>query len=57
MADGFTDRKSALKKLSASFRRYFPREACHITDKNTVCNSFGDYLKIFLKNLFNKTRK
>ena len=25
--------------------------------KNTACNSVDDYLKIFLKNLFNKTRK
>jgi hypothetical protein len=28
--------KACYKKLSASFHRYFPREACHITDKNTV---------------------
>jgi hypothetical protein len=36
--DGFTDRKGAQKKISASFRRYFPQ-------KNTVCNSVGNYLK------------
>jgi len=28
-----------------------------ILKKITVCNSVGDYLKIFLKNVFNKTRK
>jgi glycerol-3-phosphate responsive antiterminator len=26
-------------------------------NQNTICNYVGDYLKIFLKNLFNKTRK
>ena len=45
------------KRNFASFCRYFPRENCHITKKNTVCNSVGDYLKIFKKNLFKKTRK
>jgi hypothetical protein len=49
LTDGFTDRKG-IKKLSASFRWYFPR-------KNTVCNSVGNYLKIFLKNPFYKTIK
>jgi hypothetical protein len=38
--DGFTNEKEAQKKLFASFRRYFPW-------KNTVCNSVGNYLKIF----------
>jgi len=57
ITDGFTDGKSAQKKLPASFRWYFPWEDCHITKNNIVCNSVGDYLKIFLKNLFNKTRK
>jgi CRISPR/Cas system-associated protein endoribonuclease Cas2 len=34
--------KAHKKKLSASFRQYFPW-------KNTVCNSIGNYLKIFFK--------
>jgi hypothetical protein len=49
ITDEFTDWKSAPKKLFTSFRLYFPWEACDITDKNTICNSIGDYLKIFLK--------
>jgi len=43
ITDGFTDGKGTQKKkLSASFSRYFPRQ-------NTVCNSVGNYLKIFEK--------
>jgi CRISPR/Cas system-associated protein endoribonuclease Cas2 len=34
--------KTHKKKISASFRQYFPR-------KNIVCNSVGNYLKIFFK--------
>jgi hypothetical protein len=45
--DGFSNGKSALKKLLVSFRWYFPQEACHITDKNIVSNFISDYLKIF----------
>jgi hypothetical protein len=41
------------KKIPALFCWYFPRENCHITKKNTVCNSVGDYLKIFfLKKIY-----
>jgi len=43
-------KKTRKKKLPASFRRYFPLQ-------NTICNSIGNYLKIFLKNLFYKTIK
>jgi len=50
ITDGFTDEKSAQKKLSALFCWYIPQ-------KNTVCNSVSNYLKIFLKNPFYKTIK
>jgi hypothetical protein len=40
ITNGFTDKKSAQKKLPTLFRRYFPW-------KNTACNSIGNYLKIF----------
>ena len=50
ITNGFTDEKSTQKKLSASFRRYFPQ-------KNTVCNSVKDYLKIFLKESILKNYK
>jgi hypothetical protein len=40
--DLLTEKARKKKKLSASFRQYFPW-------KNTVCNSVGNYLKIFLK--------
>ena len=40
------------KKLPSSFHQYFPREACHVTDRNTVCNSVGDYLKIFFRKIY-----
>jgi hypothetical protein len=40
------------KKIIASFRQYFSWKNCHITKKNTVCNSVGDYLKIFLKKIY-----
>jgi len=51
ITNGFTDgKKYAKNKLSASFCRYFSREACYITDKNIICNSVSDYLKkYFLK--------
>jgi hypothetical protein len=52
ITDGFIDRKSTQKKLFASFHQYFPRKACHIIDRNTVCNSVGDYLKIFFKTIY-----
>jgi len=42
ITDRFIDRKSTKRKLPALFRRYFPQ-------KNTVCNSVGDYLTIFFK--------
>jgi hypothetical protein len=42
ITDGFTEGESAEKKLSTSFHWYFPR-------KNIICNSVGDYLKIFFK--------
>jgi hypothetical protein len=42
ITDGFTDGKGAKKKLYASFR-------WHFSQKNTVCNSIGNYLKIFFK--------
>ena len=44
--------KAHKKKLFASFHQYFPRKACHIIDRNTVCNSVGDYLKIFFKTIY-----
>jgi hypothetical protein len=44
--------KAHQKKLFASFRQYFPQKACHIIDRNTVCNSVGDYLKIFFKTIY-----
>jgi hypothetical protein len=40
------------KKIIASFRQYFSWKNCHITKKNTVCNSVGDYLKIFFKKIY-----
>jgi hypothetical protein len=52
IANRFTNGKSTLKKLLASFCWYFSREACHITNKNIVCNSIDDYLKIFLKKIY-----
>jgi hypothetical protein len=39
--------KARQKNLPASFRWYFPQVVCRITDKNTVCNFVGDYLKTF----------
>jgi len=38
--DLLSEKHAKKKKLSASFRQYFPW-------KNTVCNSIGNYLKIF----------
>jgi hypothetical protein len=52
IANGFTNGKNALKKLPALFCWYFSREACHITNKNIVCNSIDDYLKIFFKKIY-----
>ena len=34
--------KAHKKKIPTSFCQYFPKEFCHITDINTVCNSIGD---------------
>jgi hypothetical protein len=53
ITDEFTDEKGALKKnLPASFRRNFPWKACHITNKNIVCNFIRYYLKIFFKIIY-----
>jgi len=45
----YKQKKLAKKNLLTSFYRYFPREACHITDRNIVSNFVGDYLKILFK--------
>jgi hypothetical protein len=47
---GFTNGKDMQKQITHFISSVFPLE-------KTICNSVGDYLKIFLKNIFYKTIK
>jgi len=38
------DKARKKKKLPASFGWYFPREVCHITDRNIICN----FISVFI---------